>query len=233
MCASAAGTDPDAARTDQHQMDTDGLDSSDSESDILLGILEGLDPELFLHCAESTPRCLEEELSREESDSLPSSPSSPLGTPSAKLEAINELIRFDHIYTKPLTEHNLEPGSQTSNRMVVMIEEASLQPLSQECSKPPICLKDEPVEDDFIPKLGLASLLSSSPQIQTATSMLDTCSDSGYEGSPSPSPFSDLSSPLDSDQSWEDTFANELFPQLISVSHSVAPMSEGWDGPVL
>ncbi|XP_030073683.1 X-box-binding protein 1 isoform X2 [Microcaecilia unicolor] len=214
-CASAAGAGPDAARTDQHRMDTAGLDSSDSESDLLLGILDGLDPDLFLHYSESSPQCLQEELDGEESDSLPASPSPPLGTTSAKLEAINELIRFDHVYTKPLMKCNLELESQSSSSVVVKMEEASLQPLSQEVPKSPVCLKEEPVEEVFIPELGLASLLSSGPQLETAASLLDTYSDSGYEGSSSP--FSDLSSPLDSDRSWEDTFANELFPQLISV----------------
>nr|XP_033811392.1 X-box-binding protein 1 isoform X2 [Geotrypetes seraphini] len=198
----------------RQRLGLDALEMEDdkSKSDLLLGILDGLDPEFFLQGAESSPQCLQEELDREESDSLPASPSLPLGTPSAKLEAINELIRFDHVYTKPL---NLELDSQASSSKVVKMEEASLQPLSQEFPKSPTHLKEEPVEVVFIPELGLSSLLSSGPQLETASSLLDTYSDSGYEGSPSP--FSDLSSPLDSDRSWEDTFANELFPQLISV----------------
>ena len=55
--------------------------------------------------------------------SLPASPSPSLGTSSAKLEAINELIRFDHVYTKPLI---LEMPSETESEanVVVKIEEA-------------------------------------------------------------------------------------------------------------
>lgn len=197
-------------------MDSDGSDSSDSESDLLLGFLDGLDPDMFLKYTgpESTcPQKLEEEICGETNSVLPSS-SPPLGSPSAKLEAINELIRFDHVYTKPLMlEIPVKMGNQTN--MLVKIEEVSLSP-SEDKALPelPVSVKEEPV-DSFMPELGFSHLLSSHCSPAASSYLLDACSDSGYEGSPSP--FSDMSSPLATEHGWEDSFANELFPQLISV----------------
>lgn len=197
-------------------MDSDGSDSSDSESDLLLGFLDSLDPEMFLKYADSGSTCLEklEEEICGETNSIPTSPSPSLGSPSAKLEAINELIRFDHVYTKPLIlEIPVKMGNQTN--MLVKIEEVSLSP-SEDKTMPevPVCVKEEPV-DSFMPELGISHLLSSHRSFAASSYLLDACSDSGYEGSLSP--FSDMSSPLDADHAWEDSFANELFPQLISV----------------
>lgn len=136
-----------------------------------------------------------------------------MGTSSAKLEAINELIRFDHIYTKPLV---LEIPSETESQanVVVKIEEAPFSPSEKEHPEFTVSVKEELV-DDLIPELGIPDILSSSHCLKPSSCLLDTYSDCGYEGSPSP--FSDMSSLLDVDHSWEDSFANELFPQLISV----------------
>lgn len=170
---------------------------------------------MFLRYTDPESTCLqklEEEICGE-TNSIPSSPSPPLGSPSAKLEAINELIRFDHVYTKPLMlKIPVKMGNQTN--MLVKIEEVSLS-LSEDKAVPeaPISVKEEPV-DRFMPELGFSHLLSShSPA--ASSYLLDACSDSGYEGSLSP--FSNMSSPLTTDCAWEDSFANELFPQLISV----------------
>lgn len=157
---------------------------------------------------------LEEEICGKESDSLPASPTPSVGSSSAKLEAINELIRFDHVYTKPLIfEIPAKMGSQAD--MLMKIEEASLSPSEdKDLPESPVSVKEEPI-DNFLPELGISNLLSSDHSLETSCCLLDARSDSGYEGSPSP--FSDLPSPLSTDHSWEDTFANELFPQLISV----------------
>lgn len=197
-------------------MDSDGSDSSDSESDLLLGFLDSLDPEMFLKYADSESTCLEK-LDKEicgETNSIPASPSPSLGSPSAKLEAINELIRFDHVYTKPLIlEFPVKMGNQTNT--LVKIEEVSLPPSEDKAiSEVPVSVKEEPVES-FMPELGISHLLSSHRSLAASSFLLDACSDSGYEGSLSP--FSDMSSPFDADHAWEDSFANELFPQLISV----------------
>lgn len=197
-------------------MDSDGSDSSDSEPDLLLGFLDSLDPDMFLKCADPESVCLEklEEEICGETNSIPPSSSPSLGSPSAKLEAINELIRFDHVYTKPLIlEIPVKMGNQTN--MLVKIEEASLSP-SEDKAIPevPVSVKEEPV-DSFMPELGFSHLLSSHRSPAASRYLLDACSDSGYEGSPSP--FSDMSSPVATDHAWEDSFANELFPQLISV----------------
>ncbi|KAM7326086.1 hypothetical protein ACRRTK_014564 [Alexandromys fortis] len=186
------------------------------QSDILLGILDKLDPVMFFKCPSPESANLEElpEVYPEGPSSLPASLSLSVGTSSAKLEAINELIRFDHVYTKPLV---LEIPSETESQanVVVKIEEAP--PSSSEEDHPEfiVSVKKEPLEEDFIPELGISDLLSSSHSLKPSSCLLDAYSDCGYEGSPSP--FSDMSSPLGTDHSWEDTFANELFPQLISV----------------
>lgn len=197
-------------------MDSDGIDSSDSESDILLGILDNLDPVMFFKCPSPESTRLEElpEAYPGEPSSLPASLSLSMGTSSAKLEAINELIRFDHVYTKPLVlEIPSETGSQPN--VVVKIEEAPLTPSENDHPEFIVSVKEEPIEDDFIPELGISNPLSSSHCLKPSSCLLDAYSDCGYEGSLSP--FSDMSSPLSINHSWEDTFANELFPQLISV----------------
>ncbi|XP_069475270.1 X-box-binding protein 1 isoform X2 [Ambystoma mexicanum] len=219
MCSSAAGAGPEVITPDHLHMDAGSADDSDAESDILLGILDSLDrlhPDMFLYDKDLQSRSLEEEVCSDELNSLPASPSSPLGAPSAKLDAINELIHFDHVYTKPLGSESEDPEFSNPACVVVKMEEATLSPPDGDPSSPLSCVKQEALEDHFIQTLCMESLLTSSePVLQKPLSLLDTASDSGYEGSPSP--FSDLSSPLDSDPSWEDTFANELFPQLISV----------------
>ncbi|KAK2522895.1 hypothetical protein Q9233_010254 [Columba guinea] len=185
-------------------------------SDLLLGFLDHLDPEMFLSYADSDSMCLEklEEEICGETNSIPTSSSPSLGSPSAKLEAINELIRFDHVYTKPLIlEIPVKVGNQTN--MLVKIEDVSLSSSEDKAvSEVPVSVKEEPV-DSFMPELGISHLLSSHHSLAASSYLLDAHSDSGYEGSLSP--FSDMSSPLDADHVWEDSFANELFPQLISV----------------
>ncbi|XP_039717932.1 LOW QUALITY PROTEIN: X-box-binding protein 1 [Pteropus medius] len=214
--ASAAGAGPVVTPPEHLPMDSDGVDSSDSESDILLGILFNLDPVMFLKCPSPESTSLEQlpEVYPEGPSSLPASPSPSLGTSSAKLEAINELIRFDHVYTKPLV---LEIPSETESQanVVVKIEEAPFSPSEKDHPEFTVSVKEELVEDDFIPELGIPDLLSSSHCLKPSSCLLDAYSDCRYEGSPSP--FSDMSSLLGVDHSWEDTFANELFPQLISV----------------
>ncbi|XP_032561926.1 LOW QUALITY PROTEIN: X-box-binding protein 1 [Chiroxiphia lanceolata] len=215
-CSSAAGAGPAVTISDGFHVDSDGSDYSDSEPDLLLGFLDSLDPEMFLRCADSESMCLEkleEEISGE-TNSISTSLSPSLGSPSAKLEAINELIRFDHVYTKPLIlEIPVEASNQTN--MLVKIEKESLSS-SEDKAIPevPVSVKEEPV-DNFMPELGISHLLSSHHSLETSNYLLDACSDSGYEGSLSP--FSDMSSPLGTDHVWEDSFASELFPQLISV----------------
>lgn len=146
---------------------------------------------------------------------VPAAPPAPMGSPSVKLETLNELIHFDHIYTKPVeevsdvesdTDEKLEEASFAEDAEVVVGEEA-------------VCVKDEP-EEVVIPTCNDHSQVddffsgASSPafsQLEKETLLADTYSDSGYERSPSP--FSDMCS----ESSWEDMFATELFPQLISV----------------
>ncbi|ETE61681.1 X-box-binding protein 1, partial [Ophiophagus hannah] len=174
-------------------------------SDLLLGILDSLDPDMFLHCSSSQATFfekLQQEVCGEAAVPLPASTSPSLGPAPLKQDAINELIRFDHEYTKPFF---LEIISEAATQTSALLEEVVASPPLQAIS-----VKEEPA-DTLLPDLGLSHLLSSD---QRPPSLLDAASDSGYEGSPSP--FSDLSSPVDTDCSWEEAFAKELFPQLIS-----------------
>ncbi|XP_008568050.1 PREDICTED: LOW QUALITY PROTEIN: X-box-binding protein 1 [Galeopterus variegatus] len=213
-CTSAAGAGPVVTPPEHLPVDSDSVDSSDSKSDIQLGILDNLDPVMFFRCPSPESTGLEElpEVYPGGPSSIPDSLSLSMGTSSTKLEAINELIHFDHIYTKPLV---LEIPSETDSQadVVVKIEEAPVSPSENDHPEFIVSVKEEPI-DDFIPELGVSDLLSSHC-LKPSSCLLDAYSDCGYEGSPSP--FSDMSSPLGVNHSWEDTFANELFPQLISV----------------
>lgn len=189
---------------------------------MLLGILDILDPELFLKSCEQ--ECQEPQVVLlGGSDPVPAAPHAPLGAPSVKLETLNELIHFDHIYTKPAEEvssgqyTDLESGTDEKN------DEAAFPVTEVVVEEETVCVKDEP-EEVVIPACNGQSQVvdffsgPSSPALSSLEKEAcppDTYSDSGYEGSPSP--FSNMSSPLCAESSWDDMFANELFPQLISV----------------
>lgn len=153
-----------------------------------------------------------------------------LGAPSVKLEALNELIHFDHIYTKPVAEEEEEEeevsssssDSESDDKMEEVVVEEQQQEVEVETV---VCVKDEPEEvevitghpGDFTSSCASSSCSSSSPSLSGLdqdASLADAYSDSGYERSPSP--FSQIPSPLDPETSW-DSFASELFPQLITV----------------
>uniref|UniRef100_UPI00398F8302 LOW QUALITY PROTEIN: X-box-binding protein 1 n=1 Tax=Pristiophorus japonicus TaxID=55135 RepID=UPI00398F8302 len=214
-CASAAGAGPAVCQSDNFHMDTDSIDSSDSESDLFLGILDYFDPEILLRFSEESRSFadLGQCAYSENTGSLPASPSDLLGAPSTKLEAINELIHFDHFYHKPLAEASLEQSNETA----IKIEQASFSGTDKGIAEDPLQmeLKQEPIEDEFITELGLTNILSSQQSQEKPICPLDSSNDSDYERSPSP--LSDMSSPLTLGNSWEDTFPSELFPQLIAV----------------
>uniref|UniRef100_A0A9J8ANS8 X-box-binding protein 1 n=1 Tax=Cyprinus carpio carpio TaxID=630221 RepID=A0A9J8ANS8_CYPCA len=220
-CASAAGAGPAVPESQDFSMDTHSPGPSDSESDLLLGILDILDPELFLktelpEAQEPQPELVLDGCAGEQ---VPASPPAALGPAPVKLEALNELIHFDHIYTKPaevVSEESIcEVKSEDSVAFSELDEEIEVEIQT-------VSVKDEPEEvvipaedrspdavDDFL------SDASSFSGYEKASNLTDAYSDSGYERSPSP--FSNISSPLCSEGSWEDMFATELFPQLISV----------------
>ncbi|TWW60196.1 X-box-binding protein 1 [Takifugu flavidus] len=187
------------------------------QSDLLLGILDILDPELFLRSCEQEPQV---QLVGG-GDPVPASAPATLGSPPVKLEALNELIHFDHIYTKPV-EVASDGLSSDSESEAEEIDEASYGGAEVVVVAETVCVKDEPQEvvigrtgqsqvDDFFPAASSPAFSG----LDKEASLVDTYSDSGYERSPSP--FSNMSSPLCSESSWDDMFANELFPQLISV----------------
>ncbi|XP_018558565.1 LOW QUALITY PROTEIN: X-box-binding protein 1 [Lates calcarifer] len=219
-CASAAGAGPAVPKSEDFSMDTDGPDTTDNESDLLLGILDILDPELFLKSCEQ--ECEEPQvLLVGGGNPVPATTPAPLGAPSVKLEALNELIHFDHIYTKPVEEVSGGQCNDSESDAEEKIDEASFPISEVVVEEETVCIKDEPEEvvipsctsqvDDFFSAASSPALSG----LDKEACLADTYSDSGYEGSPSP--FSDMSSPLCSESSWEDMFANELFPQLISV----------------
>ncbi|XP_046870574.1 LOW QUALITY PROTEIN: X-box-binding protein 1 [Hypomesus transpacificus] len=222
---SAAGAGPPLLPEDV-PMDPAGPDAADSESDLLLGILDILDPEYFLQGGG-------EELQEQAlllgggGAPVPGPALAPLGAAPVKLEALNELIHFDHIYTKPVegvceegvceesvTEVKMEEEVLVEEVVVVEVEEV------EEEDDDGRSVKEETEEVDIPESQPDGSgLFSASPALcggfDEAPCLADAYSDSGYERSPSP--FSDMSSPLCPEGSWDDVFANELFPQLISV----------------
>ncbi|XP_068167458.1 LOW QUALITY PROTEIN: X-box-binding protein 1 [Antennarius striatus] len=219
MCASAAGAGPAVPKSEDFSMDTDSPDSQDNESDLLLGFLDILDPEMFLGSCETEP---EVQLVGG-GDPIPATTPSTLGSPSVKLEAINELIHFDHIYTKPVEKVNGEQYSDSESDADEKVDENSFPVIEVLVEDETVCVKDEP-EEVVIPSCNSHSkaddVFSGAPhptlgRPDKEACLADTYSDSGYEGSPSP--FSDMSSPLCAESAWDDIFANELFPQLISV----------------
>lgn len=223
-------------------MDTDGPDPTDTESDLLMGILDILDPELFLKSCEQQEECEESQmLLVGGGHAVPAAAPAALGTPPVKLEALNELIHFDHIYTKPVDQPQA-PGEEDDEEVVkieveeeMKIEEEGFHEVEVES----VYVKEESEEVGIIPDEPLPhhhvttttttttssvdDFFSPSPALcetggfeKTASlALADGYSDSGYERSPSP--FSDMSSPLCHEGAWDDVFANELFPQLISV----------------
>ncbi|XP_041956914.1 LOW QUALITY PROTEIN: X-box-binding protein 1 [Alosa sapidissima] len=246
-CASAAGAGPAVLKSEEFAMDTGSPGSSDAESDLLLGILDILDPELFLKGALAVPQ--EAQLVLGGGEGVPVCPAAPaaLGPAPVKLEATNELIHFDHIYTKPVEEVVcVEDEEEDEVEVQESVQEVKLEDQQEEMEDKEeeleeeafslaqeevvacvedVSVKDEP-EEVHIPEVSGATaagviddfLSPASPSLagygKTAY-LTDAYSDSGYERSPSP--FSNMSSPLCSESSWEDVFANELFPQLISV----------------
>ncbi|KAG9339629.1 hypothetical protein JZ751_023520 [Albula glossodonta] len=188
-------------------------------SDLLLGILDILDPELFLKCGQEPDQDPQDlpELVRAGSDSIPASPSPPVGPAPVKLEALNELIHFDHIYTKPVEVVCVEQSEECIPEVKMEEEEAAAAAM---VVVETVSVKDEPEEVELIQEVRADDFLSpaSPPPVcsdKTSSYLMDAYSDSGYERSPSP--FSNMSSPLCADSTWDDVFANELFPQLISV----------------
>ena len=191
----------------------------------MLGILDILDPELFLK------ECSEQEIQAQEmllvggGAGVPAPSPAALGATPVKLEALNELIHFDHIYTTPVEGGALPPGQQEVHYEESVTKMEEVFSLAEEVCEV-VCVKDEPEEvviipeshgvlDDFLSAVLPTSDLALGGLEKTGTYLTETYSDSGYERSPSP--FSDMSSPLCSEGSWDDVFANELFPQLISV----------------
>ncbi|XP_028314002.1 LOW QUALITY PROTEIN: X-box-binding protein 1 [Gouania willdenowi] len=231
-CASAAGAGPALPKSEDFSMDTDVSDTTDSESDLLLGFLDILDPDLFLKSCDQEYQEPPVLLVRG-GDAVPAAAPAAVGSPSVKLETLNELIHFDHIYTKPVeevgggqcsdVESDTDENTDEASFPVaeVLVEEEEEDDDDEEEEEEVVCVKDEP-EEVVIPACDdstkVSELFSSSAlgSVEKEGRVTDSYSDSGYEGSLSP--FSDMSSPLCPDgSSWEDMFANELFPQLISV----------------
>lgn len=87
--------------------------------------------------------------------------------------------------------------------MVVKIKEAPLSLSEKDHPEFVVSVKEDFVEDDFIPDQGISNLLSSSHCPKPSSCLLDVYSDCGYEGSPFP--FSNMASPLGANHSKEET----------------------------
>jgi X box-binding protein 1 len=176
-------------------MNSDGISSLDTESDILLGILENLDPIIFFKCPYPESTCLQDlpEIYPEKPSSLPASLSLSMGISSVKLEAINELIHFDLVYAKLLVlDMPSEKESQTNG--IAKIKEASLSSSDNDYLEFIISGKEEPMKMNSFQSLvsQISNLLSSSHCLKPSSCLPDDYSDCGYEGSSSP--FSYMSS---------------------------------------
>uniref|UniRef100_G3PML7 X-box-binding protein 1 n=1 Tax=Gasterosteus aculeatus TaxID=69293 RepID=G3PML7_GASAC len=217
--SAAPGAGPAVPKSEDFSMDSDDPDTTDHESDLLMGILDILDPELFLKSCEQ--ECPEPQvLLVGGGHPVPATAPAPLGAPSVKLEALNELIHFDHIYTKPVEEEEEEEEKSSVEADFLVTGDAD-DGGGVVVEEETVSVKDEPEEeviascdahsplDDFFSGVSPAALGG----LDKEPCLADTYSDSGYEGSASP--FSDMSSPLCSESTWDDMFANELFPQLI------------------
>lgn len=136
------------------------------------------------------------------------------GPPSVKQKALNKQIHTDHIYAKPVEEVSCRTSESNNQKM-----DKATFPVS-EVDSGTLCNRDGPkgafiacvneliqVDDTFFS--GALSI------VEKEAGLLDAYSDSEYEWSRSP--FGHASSPLCTRSSWDDVFANELFPQLICV----------------
>ncbi|KAG2470965.1 XBP1 protein, partial [Polypterus senegalus] len=208
----------------RQRLGLDTLEVEEKKSDLLFGILDILDPTILLK--DASPDILEvTEPQAGETDPIPTPTSASLGSTPVKLEASNELIHFDHIYTKPLAEDaSLKLGQESAK--VMKPEEATFAVMDteeedKEEKSLSVCVKDEPLDEEEVQTLRVDDFLTLATQVSCNAAesyfsfLMDSASDSGIERSPSP--FSDTSPSLCSDHSWDDSFANELFPQLISV----------------
>ncbi|XP_048860624.1 X-box-binding protein 1-like [Brienomyrus brachyistius] len=177
-----------------------------SQSD-LLGILDILDPELLLRCGSLDQEAVPE-LGGVESDPVSAPSHTDVGAPPTRLEGPNELIHWDHIYTRPV-EVEQEATAEQSEESDPEVKMGGERDLEAEPSVEMLSVKEEPEEKDLISPLSQGDLLSPGGP-EEGCYLSELYSDSEYERSPSP--FGSMSSPL-----WDDIFASELFPQLISV----------------
>lgn len=192
---------------------------------MLLGILDILDPDLFLQPYDQQ-QCTGPQVQLVAAGvdgHLPAALPVALGAAPVKLEALNELIHLDHIYTKSVAEvHNLDDDDDSSSSSdhiegdihaeVKTEDDAAVATCLAAAS--PVCVKVEQEEAAIVPDTAchqtddfLSSVAEDEVYLEKDSYLADTYSDSGYERSPSP---------LCSESSWDDAFANELFPQLFS-----------------
>ncbi|TKS78569.1 X-box-binding protein 1 [Collichthys lucidus] len=114
-------------------------------SDLLLGILDILDPELFLKSCEQ--ECQEPQVQLVGGGNpVPATTPATLGSSSVKLEALNELIHFDHIYTKPVEEVSSGQCSDSESDTEEKIDEAIFPITEVVVEEETVCIKDEPEE---------------------------------------------------------------------------------------
>ncbi|KAI8505187.1 positive regulation of plasma cell differentiation [Branchiostoma belcheri] len=195
----------DGPGADLDHLQPGGMDP-DAECDVLLSLLEQLDPDNFFTQL------------REQTDGLTASdpafdpavatvtPGHAVGAAAPRTESAAELIRLDHVYHKEaaLDHHHEEPVVKTE----------PMSPMEDTLSTPTFTFSSPPLspfsQDAVGPRSSLTDI-DDDMKLHSPMSFKSSTSDSGIEDAPSPY------QPLLGTGTWEETFTTELFPQLISV----------------
>jgi len=168
----------------------------DAECDVLLSLLEQLDPDnFFTQLRQNTDGITASDPAFD--PPAPTTPGQAMGTTASRMESVTELIRLDHVYHKePAVK--AEPVSQTKDTLSVPVFMLSSPPSS-------------PSSQDGLGSLSPLADIDDDMKLHSPMSFSSSTSDSGIEDAPSPY------QPLLGSGTWEETFTTELFPQLISV----------------
>jgi len=197
MCTSAAGADLD-------HLQPGGMDP-DAECDVLLSLLEQLDPDnFFTQLREQTEGITASDPAFDPSVT-PVTSGQAVGAAAPHVESAAELIRLDHVYHKEAAlDHHEEPAVKTEPMSRI---EDTLSTPTFTFSSPPL----SPLSQDAMGSLSPLADIDDDMKLHSPMSFKSSTSDSGIEDAPSPY------QPLLGSGTWEETFTTELFPQLISV----------------
>ncbi|CAH1230818.1 XBP1 [Branchiostoma lanceolatum] len=184
-----------------------GMDP-DAECDVLLSLLEQLDPDnFFTQLREQTEGITASDPAFDPTVAAVTPGQAAMGATAPRVDSAAELIRLDHVYHKEaaLDHHHQEPAMKTEPMSQI---KDTLSTPTFTLSSPPL----SPFSQDAIGSLSpLAADIDDDMKLHSPMSFKSSTSDSGIEDAPSPY------QPLLGSGTWEETFTTELFPQLISV----------------